>query len=217
VTIRVLIADDQAVVRSGFRTMLGQAADIHVVGEAADGQDVIAITRRRDVDVVLMDIRMPGTDGIRATQCVTSSTAVKVLVVTTYDFDDYVFEALRAGAAGFLLKTVQPSELIAAIRTIAAGEGIVAPRVTRRLIERFAQVSPLPQTATSDALTAREREVLLLVARGLSNAEIAQELEIEQATVKRHVGSLLTKLELRSRAQMIVHAFQTGLITVSEL
>lgn len=217
VTVRVLIADDQAVVRNGFRTMLEAPEDIEVVGEAEDGAGAVAIAARRDIDVALMDIRMPGTDGIEATRRLVAETSVKVLVVTTYDFDDYVFEALRAGAAGFLLKTVEPSELIAAVRTVASGDGIIAPAVTRRLIARFAQISPAGGDPGGGAVTAREREVLLLVARGLSNAEIAVELGIEQATVKRHVGSLLTKLDLRSRAQMIVFAFQTGLITVGEL
>lgn len=216
-TVRVLIADDQAVVRGGFRTMLEAPEDIEVVGEAEDGAGAVAIASRRDVDVALMDIRMPGTDGIQATRRLVGGTSVKVLVVTTYDFDDYVFEALRAGASGFLLKTAEPSELIAAIRTVAAGDGIIAPQVTRRLIRRFSEISPARKDPQAGALTAREREVLLLVARGLSNAEIAGELGIEPATVKRHVGSLLSKLELRSRAQMIVYAFQTGLITVGEL
>jgi DNA-binding NarL/FixJ family response regulator len=217
VTVRVLIADDQAVVRNGFRTMLEEPDDIEVVGEAEDGAGAVALAARRDVDVALMDIRMPGTDGIEATRRLVASSSVKVLVVTTYDFDDYVFGALRAGASGFLLKTAEPHELITAIRTVAAGDGIIAPQVTRRLIERFAEISPHREDPGAESLTAREREVLLLVARGLSNAEIAAELRIEAATVKRHVRSLLFKLDLRSRAQMIVYAFQTGLITVGEL
>jgi DNA-binding NarL/FixJ family response regulator len=215
--IRVLIADDQAVVRNGFRTMLEEPPDIEVVGEAHDGAGAIALATRREVDVVLMDIRMPGMDGIQATRSLAARGAVKVLVVTTYDFDDYVFESLRAGASGFVLKSIEPRDLVAAIRTVAAGDGVVAPSVTRRLIARFAEVSPAPGTTVAETLTPREREVLLLVARGLSNAEIAESLSIEQATVKRHVGSLLTKLELRSRAQVIVYAFQTGLVTVGEL
>jgi DNA-binding NarL/FixJ family response regulator len=215
--IRVLIADDQAVVRNGFRTMLEEPSDIEVVGEAQDGSGAVALASRRQVDVVLMDVRMPGTDGIEATRRLATNGAIKVLVVTTYDFDDYVFESLRAGAAGFLLKSIEPGDLIAAIRTVAAGDGIVAPAVTPRLIARFAQVSPAPAAGISDALTPREHEVLLLVARGLSNAQIAERLAIEPATAKRHVGSLLTKLDLRSRAQMIVYAFQTGLVTVGEL
>lgn len=216
-TIRVLIADDQAVVRNGFRTMLEEPADIEVAGEAEDGAGAVAIASRRHIDVALMDLRMPGTDGIQATRRLVQSSTVKVLVVTTYDFDDYVFEALRAGAAGFLLKTIEPSDLIAAIRTVAAGDGIIAPNVTRRLIARFAQISPAPKDRRPGAVTTREHEVLLLVARGMSNAEVASELGIEQATVKRHVGSLLTKLQLRSRAQMIVYAFQVGLITLGDL
>jgi DNA-binding NarL/FixJ family response regulator len=215
--IRVLIADDQAVVRNGFRTMLEEPADIEVVAEAEDGAGAISLAARRGAEVVLMDIRMPGMDGIQATRRLAQVGGAKVLVVTTYDFDDYVFESLRAGAAGFLLKSIDPRDLVAAIRTVASGDGVVAPAVTRRLIARFAELSPAPGAAAADTLTPREHEVLLLVARGLSNGEIAEALAIEQATVKRHVGSLLTKLDLRSRAQVIVYAFQTGLITVGEL
>ena len=216
--IRVLIVDDQAVVRHGLRTMLEVEDDIEVVGEAADGSGVAELVERRGADVVLMDVRMPGVEGIEATRRIVRDHEARVLIITTYDFDEVVFEALRAGASGFLLKSAEPEELADAIRTVMAGEGVVAPAVARRVIARFAEVAP-PTAATPavDALTPREHDVLLLVARGLSNAEIAERLVIETATVKRHVGSLLTKLDLKSRAQLIVFAFQHGHITVGDL
>jgi DNA-binding NarL/FixJ family response regulator len=215
--IRVLIVDDQAVVRAGFRTMLEVEHDFEVVGEAGDGSGVADLVERRDADVVLMDVRMPGVDGIEATRRIVAEQDARVLIITTYDFDEVVFEALRAGASGFLLKSAQPQELSAAIRTVMAGDGVVAPAVARRVIARFAEVAPPTAARAVQALTPREHDVLLLVARGLSNAEIAERLVIETATVKRHVGSLLTKLGLKSRAQLIVYAFQHGHITVGDL
>ena len=216
-SIRVLIVDDQTVVRRGFRTMLEAAGDITVVGEAGDGAHAVTLAQRRTPDVVLMDVRMRGMDGIEATRRLAELGSARVLIVTTYDFDEIVFEALRVGAAGFVTKAIEADDLVDAIRTVASGDGIVAPGVARRVIAHFARVAPPAPAAADDGLTPREREVLLLVARGLSNAEIADRLVIEPTTVKRHVGSLLTKLDLRSRAQLIVFAFQSGRITIGDL
>jgi DNA-binding NarL/FixJ family response regulator len=218
-SISVLLADDQPLLRRGFRMILEAEGDLVVVAEAADGEEAVDLARRHAPDVVLMDIRMPGTDGIEATQRIAAAdTRVRVLVLTTFDLDEYAFGALRAGASGFLLKDVRPTELVAAIRTVAAGDAVISPRVTRRLLEEYARVLPLsasqrqqryPQLA---ALTEREREVLIAVARGLSNAEIAATLHVSEATVKSHVGRILAKLGLRDRVQVVVLAYETGLI-----
>ena len=214
-TISILLADDQPLLRRGFRMILEAEPDLTVTAEAGDGAEAVELTRRQAPDVVLMDIRMPGTDGIEATRRITvAHPEVRVLVLTTFDLDEYAFGALRAGASGFLLKDVRPAELVAAIRTVAAGDAVVSPRVTRRLLEEYAQVLPpsgdqYPQLA---ALTDREREVLVLVARGLSNAEIAANLYVSEATVKSHVGRILSKLGLRDRVQVVVLAYESGLI-----
>jgi DNA-binding NarL/FixJ family response regulator len=218
-SISVLLADDQPLLRRGFRMILEAESDLTVVAEAGHGDEAVDLTRRYTPDVVLMDIRMPGTDGIEATRRITAARpSVRVLALTTFDLDDYAFGALRAGASGFLLKDVRPAELAAAIRTVAAGDAVVSPRVTRRLLEEYAQVLPLsagqraqryPQLS---ALTEREREVLVAVARGLSNAEIAAALFVSEATVKSHVGRILSKLGLRDRVQVVVLAYETGLV-----
>jgi len=214
-TISILLADDQPLLRRGFRMILEAEPDLTVTAEAGDGAEAVDLTRRHAPDVVLMDIRMPGTDGIEATRRITAAHPdVRVLVLTTFDLDEYAFGALRAGASGFLLKDVRPAELVAAIRTVAAGDAVVSPRVTRRLLEEYAQVLPpsgdqYPQLA---ALTDREREVLVEVARGLSNAEIAASLYVSEATVKSHVGRILSKLALRDRVQVVVLAYESGLI-----
>jgi DNA-binding NarL/FixJ family response regulator len=214
-SISVLLADDQPLLRRGFRMILEAEPDLTVAAEAGDGAAAVDLTRRHAPDVVLMDIRMPGTDGIEATRRITAAHPdVRVLVLTTFDLDEYAFGALRAGASGFLLKDVRPAELVAAIRTVAAGDAVVSPRVTRRLLEEYAQVLPAsgdryPQLA---ALTDREREVLVQVARGLSNAEIAASLYVSEATVKSHVGRILSKLALRDRVQVVVLAYESGLI-----
>lgn len=214
--VRVLIADDQALVRSGFRKLLEAEAGIEVVAEAGDGLEAIEKARLHRPDVVLMDIRMPRLDGLRATARIlaTTSPLPRILVLTTYDLDEYIFEALKAGASGFLLKDSPAEELVAAIRVVAAGEALLAPSVTRRLIEAFVSVPRVSPEAKRqlDGLTAREFEVLNLVARGLSNSEIATELHLGEATVKSHVGNLLMKLELRDRVQAVVLAYETGLV-----
>jgi len=218
-SISVLLADDQPLLRRGFRMILEAEPDMIVVAEAGDGEEAADLARRHGPDVVLMDIRMPGTDGIEATRCITASDArVRVLVLTTFDLDEYAFGALRAGASGFLLKDVRPAELVAAIRTVAAGDAVVSPRVTRRLLEEYAQVLPLPEAQREraypqlSALTEREREVLVAVAQGLSNTEIAATLYVSEATVKSHVGRILAKLGLRDRVQVVVLAYETGLV-----
>jgi DNA-binding NarL/FixJ family response regulator len=213
--IRVLIADDQALVRGAFRTMLETEPDIEVLGEAGDGRDAVEQARLRKPDVVLMDVRMPGMDGIEATRRLLShDDAPRVLMLTTFDLDDYVYEAMKAGASGFMLKNAPPEQLAVAVRTIAAGEALLAPAITRRLIEQFVQ-RPHPGAATPEPLTElteRELDVLRLVARGLSNAEIADELILGEATIKTHVNRILTKLGLRDRTQATVLAYETGLI-----
>jgi DNA-binding NarL/FixJ family response regulator len=212
-TIRVLLADDQELVRAGFRMILETQADIQVVGEAADGVEAVAATRRLQPDVVLMDIRMPNLDGLQATnQIVAAGSGSRVVILTTFDLDEYVYEALAAGASGFLLKNAPPEQLISAVRVVAAGDGLLAPSITRRVIEQFTR---LPRPGGTDALvglTAREREVLKLVARGLSNAEIAVQLVVSDATVKSHVAHLLAKLQLRDRVQAVVLAYESGLV-----
>ena len=215
-TIRVLLADDQTLVRSGFRMILRAEADMDVVGEAADGAEAIALSRELDPDVVLMDVRMPNVDGIEATRRIIdgSNRAPRVLVLTTFDLDEYVFEALRAGASGFLLKDAPEEQLVSGIRIVAGGASLFAPAVTRRLIERFAGTEPpAPPPALGD-LTARELEVLRLVARGLSNAEIAAELVLSEHTAKTHVAHILDKLGLRDRVQAVVLAYESGLARV---
>jgi DNA-binding NarL/FixJ family response regulator len=215
--IRVLVADDQALVRGSFRLLVDTAPDLQVIGEAATGAEAVEIATREKPDVLLMDIRMPGMDGIEATRQITGSeqtAAAKVLMLTTFDLDEYVYAALRAGASGFLLKDTPPADLLAAIRVIAAGDALLAPAVTRRLIAEFAR-RPEPgrqPAATLEGVTDREREVLTLIARGLSNAEIAQALHVTMATAKTHVGRLLAKLGARDRAQLVMVAYETGLV-----
>jgi len=214
VTIRVLIADDQALMRGGFRMILDGQEDIEVVGEAIDGGDAVEQFRRLRPDVVVMDVRMPGMDGIEATRQLTSAESpARVLILTMFDLDDCVFEALRAGASGFLLKDRPPEELVAAVRVVASGEALLAPSVTRRLIEEFSKSPGKPiRLPEIESLTDREREVLVLMAHGLSNAEIAGRLFVAETTVKTHVGRVLQKLELRDRAQAVVLAYESGLV-----
>jgi DNA-binding NarL/FixJ family response regulator len=214
--IRVLVVDDQELVRLGFCVILDAADGITVVGEAANGEAAVSQVAEHEPDVVLMDIRMPGMDGLEATRRITGGpdAAPKVVMLTTFDLDDYVYEALRAGASGFLLKDSPRHDLIAAVRAAAAGDALLAPSVTRRLIEQFArrppETSPSPSQLAS--LTARERDVLLLLARGHSNAEIATVLFVSEATVKTHVGNLLAKLGLRDRVQAVILAYETGIV-----
>jgi DNA-binding NarL/FixJ family response regulator len=213
-SVRVLIADDQALVRAGFRRLLEAEPGIEVVGEAGDGLHAIELARRRAPDVVLMDIRMPTLDGLEATRrLLASGVAARVVILTTFDLDEYVFDALRAGASGFLLKDSPPEQLIAAIHVVAEGEALLAPPITRRLIEQFARRPPPRAAAERLAeLTPRELDVLRLLARGLSNAEIAAELVLGEATIKTHVAHVLTKLALRDRVQAVVLAYETGLV-----
>jgi DNA-binding NarL/FixJ family response regulator len=217
--IRVLLVDDQSLVRMGFRMILEAEADITVVGEAGDGAAAVSMTAALRPDVVLMDVRMPGVDGIDATAAITAAGGpAKVLILTTYDLDRYVYAGLRAGASGFLLKDVPPADLLAAIRTVADGAAVLAPSTTRRLIDRFAPLLPDPERTTRrdsllQALTDREREVFLLLAQGQSNREIASELFLSESTIKIHVGHILAKLNLRDRVQAVVEAYESGLIT----
>jgi DNA-binding NarL/FixJ family response regulator len=210
--IQVLIADDQELVRTGFRLILQAEPDLEVVAEAATGRQAVELTERLQPDVVLMDIRMPDLDGIEATRQLTArSSTSKVLILTTFDLDEYVFEALRAGACGFLLKDVAANQLASGVRMVAAGDALLAPSITRRLIEEFVTPRPVPPTQIAE-LTPREMEILLLVARGMSNAEIADTLIIGEATVKTHVTRVLMKLGVRDRIQAIVLAYETGVI-----
>jgi DNA-binding NarL/FixJ family response regulator len=210
--IRVLLADDQTLVRTGFRAILGAERDIEVVGEASDGREAIEQAALRRVDVVLMDIQMPGTDGIEATRRIVG-TGPRVLILTTFDVDELVYAALRAGASGFLLKDAPADQLLAAIRIVAKGDALIDPVITRRLIADFAQRPPHRERPAELAeLTDREVEVLRLIARGLSNAEIAQTLFVGEATVKTHVGRVLQKLDLRDRVQAVVFAYECGLV-----
>ena len=217
-SIGVLIVDDQALVRAGFRMILEIEPDIHVVGEAADGDQAVAKAATLRPDVVLMDVRMPGIDGITATRRLNADTTFegRVVMLTTFDMDEYVYGALQAGASGFLLKDVQPELLVAGIRAVHSGESLLAPTVTRRMIETFLQRPPLADTRERrmlDSLTAREQEVLRLLARGLTNAEIATELYVSETTVKTHVGRVLMKLGLRDRVQAVIYAYKTGLVS----
>jgi DNA-binding NarL/FixJ family response regulator len=213
--IRLLLADDQPLLRTGFRMVLGSEPGLDIVGEAGDGAEAVELARRLLPDVVLMDIRMPRLDGVAATRAIVAARLpVRVLILTTFDLDEYVVGALRAGASGFLAKDVPAEDLVTAIRTVAAGEAVVAPRILRRLLDRFAQALPDPAAAPRelDVLTEREREVLVQVARGLSNGEIARELRVSETTVKTHVGHVLTKLGLRDRVQAVVLAYESGLV-----
>ena len=213
-SVRVLIADDQELVRTGFRMILKAEPDIDVVGEAADGAEAVELARRLRADVVLMDIRMPVVDGLEATRrLVAASGDTRVLILTTFDLNEYVYEALRAGASGFLLKDAPAAQLVTAVRVVASGEALLAPSITRRLIAEFARRPPLnDKPERMHELTARELEVLRLVARGLSNAEIANELFVSDATVKTHVARILMKLDLRDRVQAVVAAYESGLV-----
>ena len=217
-SVRVAIADDQWLVRDGFRVQLGLAGDMAFAGEASTGEQAVALARREHPDVMLMDVRMPVLDGIEATRRITAdpqTSGVRVLVLTTFDVDEYVFAALRAGASGFLLKDATPEELLAAIRVVASGEALLAPTATRHLVDAFVSRPSLgrPDTQLVEALTGREREVLRLVAQGLSNAEIAGRLVVSPATAKTHVSRILAKLGLRDRAQLVIAAYESGLIT----
>jgi DNA-binding NarL/FixJ family response regulator len=223
---RVLIADDQALVRAGFRMILGAQPDIDVVAEAADGEAAVRLARRHRPDVVLMDIRMPGLDGLEATRRLLGLFAAdrsaggarppRVVILTTFDLDEYVYAALQAGAAGFLLKDVSPEHLVGAVRTVAVGDALLAPSITRRLVERYARPLAPPDVApeTLAKLTARETEVFKLLARGMSNAEIAATLVVSEATIKTHVAAILAKLGLRNRAQAVVLAYESGIVRV---
>ncbi|MFI6480042.1 response regulator [Nonomuraea sp. NPDC050663] len=207
--IRVMLVDDQALLRMGFSMVLAAQPDIEVVAEAGDGQEALDLLRSVEVDVVLMDVRMPRMDGVAATARITGP---KVLILTTFDLDEYAYAAVRAGASGFLLKDVPPDDLVSAIRTVHAGDAVVAPSTLRRMLTEFAAHSPEPVKVTEE-LTAREHEVLLEVARGQSNQEIAAILHVAEATVKTHLGRILAKLGLRDRAQVVVYAYEHGLVT----
>jgi len=232
VSLRVVVADDQALVRAGFCGIVAATPGLAVVGEAGTGAEAVEVTRRTRPDVVLMDVRMPELDGIEATRQITATAdlAARVLILTTFDLDEYVYAALHAGASGFLLKSTEPAELVSAIRVVAAGDALLAPSVTRRLVEEFTR-RPVPAApprppdqqphpvvarapaASLDAITGREREVLALIASGLSNSEIADRLSISEATAKTHVGHLLTKLTARDRVHLVILAFQAGLVS----
>jgi DNA-binding NarL/FixJ family response regulator len=212
--IRVLLVDDQELMRMGFRMVLGAQPDIDVVGEAGDGRRAVELAGELRPDVVLMDVRMPILDGVEATKQITGPGLAKVLVMTTFDLDEYALAALHNGASGFLLKDTQPAELLSALRAVASGDAVVSPSVTRRLLDRFLGTSggQLRDVAVLDVLTEREREVLVLIAKGLSNTELAGRLFLSEATVKTHVGRILAKLDLRDRVQAVVLAYETGLV-----
>ncbi|MFJ2758882.1 response regulator transcription factor [Nocardioides sp. NPDC087217] len=216
-TIRVFLVDDQELVRAGFRMLIDSQPDLSVVGEAGDGQEAVAALGRTEADVVLMDVRMPRMDGVEATELIAGRQgAPRVIVLTTFDLDEYAFAAIRAGAAAFLLKDARPEDLLTAIRTVHAGDSVVAPSTTRRLLEHFAATAPATAGPAIEgrlkALTEREREVLTLVGRGLSNTEIAETFVVAEATVKTHVGRLLAKTGSRDRVQLVVLAYETGLV-----
>ncbi|MCK8677861.1 MULTISPECIES: response regulator transcription factor [Streptomyces] len=215
--IRLMLVDDQALLRAGFRMVLAAQPDMEVVAQAGDGAEAIDILRSTAVDVVLMDVRMPKLDGVEATRRICARPgAPKVLILTTFDLDEYAFSGLKAGASGFMLKDVPPAELLSAIRAVHSGDAVVAPSTTRRLLDRFSPMLPAtgsePRNVALDRLTEREREVMMLVAQGLSNGEIAARLVLSEATVKTHVGRILTKLSLRDRVQVVVLAYETGLV-----
>jgi DNA-binding NarL/FixJ family response regulator len=220
-TTRVLLADDQELMRMGFRMVMDTQPDLEIVGEAANGLEAVEAARSLAPDVVLMDVRMPELDGVQATRMIVDSQAsARIIILTTFDLDEYVYAALRAGASGFLLKDTPPADLLSGIRAVASGDAVVAPSVTRRLLSNYAHRLPAPATPEESEeddgmalLTAREREVLLQVAASLSNAEIAERLVLSEATVKSHVGRILSKLELRDRVQIVVFAYESGLIT----
>jgi DNA-binding NarL/FixJ family response regulator len=213
--IRVLLADDQALVRAGFRALLDAQDDIEVVAEAADGEEAVQLARTLTPDIVLMDIRMPGMDGLQATRAIVADddlVDVRVVILTTFDLDEYVFEALRDGASGFLVKATEPAELVHAVRVVTAGDALLSPGVTKRLVAEFAERAKEPGVVPAlDALTDREREVMGLVAEGLSNEEIAERLVVSPATAKTHVSRAMVKLGARDRAQLVVFAFESGL------
>jgi DNA-binding NarL/FixJ family response regulator len=223
VTVRVLLADDQVLIRSGFAALIGSADDLAVVGEAGDGAEAVRLAAVLRPDVVLMDIRMPGVDGLTAARQITGSPAlgdVRVIVLTTFEADEYVFEALRSGASGFLGKSVEPDELLDAIRVVAGGEALLSPRATRSLIARFLAdpraAAPAADDPTLDVLTEREREMVSLAAHGLSNEDIAKRLYLSPLTVKTHVNRAMMKLHARDRAQLVVLAYQTGLVRAGD-
>ncbi|MFJ8663864.1 response regulator [Streptomyces sp. NPDC093795] len=215
-TIRVVVADDQELVRSGFAMILDAQSDIEVVAEAGDGAEAVEAVRRHAPDVALLDIRMPGTDGIEACRAISAESGCRTVMLTTFDTDAYVYEALHAGASGFLLKDVRRDDLVHAVRVVAAGDSLLAPSVARRLVEQYTAGGPRRTAGGPDSrldvLTGRERETLLLLARGLSNAEIAAELTVSDHTVKTHVGNVLAKLDLRDRIQAVICAYETGLV-----
>ncbi|MEW2128841.1 response regulator transcription factor [Streptomyces sp. NPDC005435] len=216
-TIRVMLVDDQVLLRTGFRMVLAAQPDMEVVAEAGDGVEALQVLRATEVDVVLMDVRMPKLDGVETTRRIClEPDPPKVLILTTFDLDEYAFSGLKAGASGFMLKDVPPGELLSAIRAVHSGDAVVAPSTTRRLLDRFAPMlpaaGPQPPQARLSRLTEREREVMILVAQGLSNGEIAARLVLSEATVKTHVGRILTKLGLRDRVQVVVLAYETGLV-----
>jgi DNA-binding NarL/FixJ family response regulator len=209
--IRVLVADDQPLVRSGFRMILEERDDLELVGEAENGEQAVTLARELDPDVILMDVRMPALDGVEATRRLADGgSRAKVLVLTTFDLDEYVYAAVRAGASGFLLKDVQPTELVDAIRVVAAGNSLFGPAATQRLVERFA--GAVPDSTSLDALTDRERDILRLLAQGNSNAELAAKLYVSEATVKTHVSAVLRKLGVRDRVQAVIAAYEAGLV-----
>ncbi|TML92682.1 MAG: response regulator transcription factor [Actinobacteria bacterium] len=212
-TVRVLVVDDQALVRSGFRMILDERDDLELVGEAADGEQGIELARELDPDVILMDVRMPNLDGVEATRrLVEAGTRARILVLTTFDLDEYVYAAVRSGASGFLLKDVEPTELVDAIRVVAAGNSLFGPAATQRLVERFAGTPEPLNEGALERLTEREREILRLLAGGLSNAELAEKLFLSETTVKTHVSAVLRKLGVRDRVQAVIAAYDAGLV-----